>query len=554
MSSDLPSVGTRLCHSGHLGTVRYVGAVEGTTGIWLGVEWDDPKRGKHDGVKDGKRYFTCLVPHSGSFLRPSAAISYGVTFLTALSVKYVDVPRGDVSSERIVLGSSGGAIEVEAIGLDKVRSKLARLERLREVSLDNECVSKSDPSGEVGRTCPGIRGLDLSKNLIPDWDVVAAITVELRELRSLSLNQNRLRPLERLSCGTTAFQKLEELQLNATLMTWEDFLSILEYMPSLRVVELGYNRLHTLHQETTPGIQHRHRRHHRAVESVNFDGNFLDSFADVCAAMRVFSSLQRLVLTSNCLGEIGPPPGTHQESSEGSPVRALKHLALAFNRIATWRDIDMLPRWCSQLESLTLAGNPLFDDPPHKPHARQFAIAKIPSLKLLDGATISPKERNDSELLYLSYISKQALSVDEKRAEHPQWEALCSKHGLSSAPTSSTPQETQDILSNRLITVRIYEAASDPPQSLPAENVNDYLRECRANVSLRVLSTMTVRAFKLKVMKSFKIPKVKQSAMRLWMVLPDGHLVEMDEEYAGRDLSWWGIEEGTPFVAVVHPS
>lgn len=59
-SLDLPSVGTRLSYSGHLGTIRFVGPVENTSGIWLGIEWDDPRRGKHDGVKDGKRYFSCL--------------------------------------------------------------------------------------------------------------------------------------------------------------------------------------------------------------------------------------------------------------------------------------------------------------------------------------------------------------------------------------------------------------------------------------------------------------------------------------------------------------
>ena len=60
MTSNLPSIGTRISHSGYIGTIRYVGPVDGTNGLWLGVEWDDPKRGKHDGSRDGRRYFTCL--------------------------------------------------------------------------------------------------------------------------------------------------------------------------------------------------------------------------------------------------------------------------------------------------------------------------------------------------------------------------------------------------------------------------------------------------------------------------------------------------------------
>jgi tubulin-specific chaperone E len=59
-TSIFPSVGTRFALSGYIGTIRYVGEVGGTCGIWLGVEWDDPSRGKHDGIKDGKHYFSCL--------------------------------------------------------------------------------------------------------------------------------------------------------------------------------------------------------------------------------------------------------------------------------------------------------------------------------------------------------------------------------------------------------------------------------------------------------------------------------------------------------------
>lgn len=55
----VPIVGSRISYSANLGAVRYVGGVEGTKGTWLGVEWDDPKRGKHSGNKDGIQYFLC---------------------------------------------------------------------------------------------------------------------------------------------------------------------------------------------------------------------------------------------------------------------------------------------------------------------------------------------------------------------------------------------------------------------------------------------------------------------------------------------------------------
>lgn len=52
--------GLRISYMNHIGTIRFSGPVEGTSGTWMGIEWDDPKRGKHDGSKDGKQYFKCL--------------------------------------------------------------------------------------------------------------------------------------------------------------------------------------------------------------------------------------------------------------------------------------------------------------------------------------------------------------------------------------------------------------------------------------------------------------------------------------------------------------
>lgn len=101
MESEIPAeaVGRRVSCSGERATVRYVGPVPPTTGttriitaflvlvtgpvsdvrealhhlsnvsltrcwfvfpgLWLGVEWDNPERGKHNGTHEGVQYFTC---------------------------------------------------------------------------------------------------------------------------------------------------------------------------------------------------------------------------------------------------------------------------------------------------------------------------------------------------------------------------------------------------------------------------------------------------------------------------------------------------------------
>ena len=95
------------------------------------------------------------TPGAGSFIRllPSSQY-YGKTFLSALIDKYVEQPHGSDTNETVVLGSSNGAIHVEAVNLDKIREKFSNLQRLQQVSLDKEGVSQADPPGELRKKCP----------------------------------------------------------------------------------------------------------------------------------------------------------------------------------------------------------------------------------------------------------------------------------------------------------------------------------------------------------------------------------------------------------------
>ncbi len=55
---------------GYRATVKYIGAIANAKPEdgWIGVEWDESSRGKHDGQAYGRRYFT-TDPGRGSFVR-----------------------------------------------------------------------------------------------------------------------------------------------------------------------------------------------------------------------------------------------------------------------------------------------------------------------------------------------------------------------------------------------------------------------------------------------------------------------------------------------------
>lgn len=65
------------------------------------------------------------------------------------------------------------------------------------------------------------------------------------------------------------------------------------------------------------------------------------------------SSLQRVVLTANCIETIPFP----QDPSDF--LSGIKYLALSDNHIRSWAAIDALSCWLPALEALSIGGNPL---------------------------------------------------------------------------------------------------------------------------------------------------------------------------------------------------
>ncbi|KAF8136538.1 hypothetical protein EV363DRAFT_1428919 [Boletus edulis] len=482
------TVGTRFhISSGHFGTIKYIGQVTGTDGLWYGVEWDDTTRGRHDGIKDGKRYFSCRIPDAGSFIRPSAHLSFGRSFLYC-------------THDEVVLGSSNGTIEVEAVGLDRVRRNLGNLGRLREVSLDGELVATGDAKGDIHASCPNIRGLDLSASLLATWGSIADITAELPHLERLALNRNRFLPLDH-ELPILAFSHLRELQLNSTLMSWAEFRDIARFMTRLQSGFL----------------------------SLNFEGNRLDDWIQITDSLREFTrygpieySLGGTDTFSQGNGIRSIPP----LSSTSSPIQGIKALALSRNDLRQWQHMDALHDWCPNLESLRMVGNPLTEDASLAGRARQFIIARIPSLLVLDSTEISVRERTDCELFYLSFISKHVPGGDhEKVQEHPQWITLCNKHGRPAEPSAQSKHG--DRLSKYLISVVVQRSVNRPT------NLHDPIDTIDPPLSVKLI----------KLLKISNSPRGE--AIQVWLKLRDGY-VQLDN--SGHDLEWYGVENGTHLV------
>jgi tubulin-specific chaperone E len=216
MSAEEHYIGQRRSYDSHLCTVRYIGEVAGTKGAWLGVEWDDVARGKHDGGHKGVKYFSCTniftpphgslltvvtwngltgsagiskSPTAASFVRPNRPADRPRSLVSAVNEKYAsEVTNGHASAASAARIEISGKV-VEEVGFDKIRQLLAKVQDLKIVILDGMCVDHvvSDGEKSIKETCPNIRDLDLSRNLFEEFSPVAEICKELPSLRSLKL-------------------------------------------------------------------------------------------------------------------------------------------------------------------------------------------------------------------------------------------------------------------------------------------------------------------------------------------------------------------------------
>ena len=253
------SLGQRVVDDeGNRGTVRYLGPVASAKdpkAAWVGVEWDDPTRGKHDGsvvtaAGEIVRHFTCVKPGStsASFLKPNK-LDRGVSFMAVLHRRYVapDAPLeapNQVFEGAYANTSRGGQKVIEFHGEEKIRAR-QQIGTLEKVSMRGERVAWAGEE-EVQEEAAHLVEVDVQGNLWSDWEELGKLARQMPRLEILHLNSNLMRPLlapvgegEGLR---RSFLGLRVLVLNnCGLDRWETVMHLEECLPCLEEVGLARN-------------------------------------------------------------------------------------------------------------------------------------------------------------------------------------------------------------------------------------------------------------------------------------------------------------------------
>ncbi|XP_060175609.1 tubulin-folding cofactor E isoform X3 [Lycium barbarum] len=221
-----------------IGTVKYVGEVEGYEGNWVGVDWENAD-GKHDGSHNGVRYFQAQGPKTASFVRPHN-LSSGFPLLKALEFRYHGQSTKQEEEEMYVLSATNKKVSIELLGKDKIQNKLSRFDELTSASLAYLGVSLAGPPGQINATIPRLKELDLTGNLLSDWREIAGICIELPALVTLNLSYNIM---SHDVSGMPVLNHIKVVVLNHTGISWKQVEMLKDSLPLVEELHLRGNKL-----------------------------------------------------------------------------------------------------------------------------------------------------------------------------------------------------------------------------------------------------------------------------------------------------------------------
>uniref|UniRef100_A0A6I8Q1G9 Tubulin-specific chaperone E n=1 Tax=Xenopus tropicalis TaxID=8364 RepID=A0A6I8Q1G9_XENTR len=516
MNNNVPSDanGRRIICDGEYATVHYTGNVPPTPGLWLGVEWDNPLRGKHSGTHEGTKYFTCSHPTGGSFIRLKKA-NFGVDFLTALRKRY---GLKTEQNEELVIGKK----TVELVGFESIQEEQRHLNKLRDVSLREYAVSNAGEKGQICHSCPNIITADLSKNLFSSWESVANITFQLEKLMCLDLSENKLYLPSNPSSLAGAFCSLKVLSLNRMGLKWNEILQCASMWPALEELRLVSNDISVLERpvDNLQNLTILDISNNRIV-----DGNQLHAIA-------CLPRLKQIIVTNNRISSLSFPDVDFGHKT--TMFLSLTSLAVDGNNISEWCVINEMNKLL-HLESLNCHSNPLMDLEKNPETVRQLIIAKIENLKFLNKTEILPNERRGAELDYRKMFGNDWLKAGGSQNEelnkpnrdflqdHPRYSALIEKYG---APDEGELKQQQPFaLKNQLLTLTIQ--CPDKPD--------------KKTIQKKLPDSMTVQKVKGLLYRLLKVPG---SDLKLSYKSSKMEGKEIDLENDLKPLQFYSVENG----------
>ncbi|XP_027362897.1 tubulin-folding cofactor E isoform X4 [Abrus precatorius] len=436
-------VGQRVHGSGdskRIGTVKYVGPVEGYLDSWVGVDWDNGE-GKHDGSINGVRYFHAKSERSGSFVRPQN-LNQGISLLEALESRYKSESTKDEEDEMYVLSTSDHRVSVQLLGKDKIHAKLSRFEELTNPSLSYMGISSPGIPSHISTTVPNIKELDLTGNLLSEWKDVGTICEQLPALRTLNLSNNLMSPYK---SELPLLKSIHVLVLNNTGVDWDQVELLKQSLTAIEELHVMGNNISRILPGSSSMVQG-----FDFLQLLNLEDNCIADWNEIMKLSQL-KCLEQLYLNKNCLNSLFYPENAGQHESEVmcyKPFQNLRCLLLGNNNIGDLASVDSL-NFFPNLVDIRLSANPITDSRGGGV-PRFVLIARLAKILTLNGSEVTPRERKDSEIRYVRLVISRLHASPEEIKQHPRFYELKNIYGIEDERPSIGATGPQTISSGLL--------------------------------------------------------------------------------------------------------
>ena len=559
-----------------IGTVKYHGPLlhqddkQDPNQIWLGIQWDNATRGRHNGTVKGAEYFLCDDGRDSGSLLKVDKVNFGINIYDGILMRYfhnqqqqtqepaaTTAESGEEKSENYV-NDKGIAVEydqeayfetvrkfkkkVEFLGFDRIWKKINDLKNILELSLPGCKISDIGPDGSLQKLLPSVKNLSLEANLIYDWNQIFLIGRELKDLEQLSISNNILKlpqqdvqDLQRIYVNSndtfineppkTVFANLKTIILISMRLTWKQLNKVIALFLDVEDLVLCFNRFTDFENLTYEGSDFKN------LKFLNLEGNELTNFDGV----KKFGSapnLEKLTLSQNKLKELGKFDGFTQ----------LNNVAIEDNEISEFYIFSQMNCF-PKLETIRVTKNPIYNK--HSPlHIRQRAIAEIKNLKYINGSELKKYERKDCEIYYLRNTFQEFFTktnqtaekydynqfIDYCASEHPRIPELIQVFGNpyedSLIHGGKTEEEAQKNKSAGFVSVKL-SAFSGAALGKPAT-----VKKFTSNTLVTNLKAMLT--------KQFGIPANKQKVY--YKADPHDPFSQLEEDL--KDLAYYGVKNG----------
>ncbi|CAM9105857.1 unnamed protein product [Discosporangium mesarthrocarpum] len=585
-----PKIGDRVKDgNGFRATVRYVGPVctaKDPEGAWIGVEFDDPNRGKHDGAvtkPDGSlvRYFSCEAGGSGSFLK-AEKVDRGCSMVEALRGQYVAIDAPLVAPENIMPGAyaqtaKGHKKAIEFYGETKIR-------RWQQVDTINHCMLR-----EMGVRCAGEREalldivknyiqVDLKANLLSDWEEVGAIASAIPSMAVFSIGRNTMKHMDTLPPSMSEVcANLRVLVINScNISSWSQVALLHRWAPHLEELCAADNDLSDILEVTRNVTKNSDTsvtggkvEGFLSLHTLDLSETRLNSWEQV-ACLSDLPALCALTLYQNHLGGSGAKDSRDEGSGavcvdafSSSGFTSLESLSLSGNDISSWGEVDSLNK-LPHLKSLRFSNNPLTSTLGASEaslglrylfqFARAMCIARLAGLEVCNGSICNRREREEAEKLYLrgiiqeisrakgtlplSQLSPLSEASSEDKAlfmdvmqRHPRYRELWAVHGEAMAPMAGGGAAASRTLASDMVSLTIVSLAAMSCTFKPAKK--------------RLPSSMTISKLKQLCKRLFKLDMDLQQVLSL-RIEKDSLLIPLPDD--SQSLAFFGVCDGCEIV------